>query len=541
VLFPGPVPGADREQIIRGFVRAGSASDGAYDRAREFLTEPMAKQWSPDGPVVVVQSESSMKVTITGAGTARLTAVADAVISPDGRYTTLPAGASRSVAVGFARIGDQWRIADLPDTFGRWIIAADVPRLFRPYAIHYVAVDRPALVSDIRWFPLDHLTTRLARAQLNDIPRYLADSVHTEVPSGARLLADGVPVADGVAAVDLSARVPTDQAVREGLWAQFVATLTQVPGVVAVALRVDGASLDLPGVGTPVTTIDSLGYEPEMPTTNVKALVRQGGDLRVLDGNVEAHRPGSQPDAAYPQIPAGVTDLAMSLSGTDLAGVETGRFVLTRWHGDRRTEVAGIGVDLGHPSYDRLGYLWVGGVGAKRSPETRLWAIDTIGRSGAIDEPVAVSADWLAERRVVDAVVAPDGVRIAVLSTDADGLHPRIDVAGIVRDEHGRPASLSAEPLRLGSPVTGFVGLSWLDNATIASLAGTAPTAMRPYVIGLGGDVRGLSPTPDGVALASTGGERAIRVVTAEGMVLARAGQQWVDEVEGTDVLVPGR
>ncbi len=60
-------------------------------------------------------------------------------------------------------------------------------------------------------------------------------------------------------------------------------------------------------------------------------------------------------------------------------------------------------------------------------------------------------------------------------------------------------------------------------------------------VIGLAGDVRALSPTPNAVAIASTGGERAIRVVTSSGMVLARAGQQWVEEAEGTDVLVPGR
>ena len=125
---------------------------------------------------------------------------------------------------------------------------------------------------------------------------------------------------------------------------------------------------------------------------------------------------------------------------------------------------------------------------------------------------------------------------------DAAGLHPRIDVAGIVRDARGRPSELSAEPLSLGSPVTGFVGLTWLDNATLVSLGRDAsPATLRPYVIGLGGDVRGLSPTPNGVAVASTGGERAIRVVTVRGEVLARAGQQWVGRTTGTDVLVPGR
>ncbi len=208
VLFPGPFPGADREQIVRGFVRAGSASDGAYDRARDFLTDPMAKQWTPDGPVVVIDNEASMSVRITGPGTARLSAVAEGVISAAGHYTTLPPQTRRSVTIGFARIDGEWRIADLPKTFGRWILAEDVPRLLRPYAVHYVADDRQALASDVRWFPLDHLTTRLARAQLTPVPEYLGDAVRTEVPDGARLLADGVPVLDGVATVDLSAAGP---------------------------------------------------------------------------------------------------------------------------------------------------------------------------------------------------------------------------------------------------------------------------------------------------------------------------------------------
>ncbi len=538
VLFPGPFPGADREQIVRGFVRAGSASDGAYDRAREFLTDPMAKQWTPDGPVVVVSSESSETVTITGPGSARLGAVAEGVISADGHYTTLPPKTRRTATIGFARIDGEWRIADLPKTFGRWILAEDVPRLLRPYAVHYVADDRQALVSDVRWFPLDHLTTRLARAQLSAVPDYLGEAARTEVPEGARLLADGVPVLDGVATVDLSARVPTDQAVREGLWAQFVATLTQVPGVVNVALRVDGASLDLRGVGTPVATIDDLGFEPETPSSAAGPLLRVGTELRVLEADVEQRTSAPRPTAAYPQIPVGVTDLALSLSGTDIAGVEPGRASLALWRGDKRTQVGGFGGTLGRPSFDRLGDLWVGVVGSKRSLAARLWVLAAA--SGASEEPAPVEADWLTGRRVTGAVVAPDGQRIAIVSTNAAGGGARIDVSGIVRDGDGLPVRL-AEAKPLGSPVTGFAGLAWLDNESITSLGRDTSNALRPYVIGLAGDVRALSPTPDAVAIASTGGERAIRVVTSAGMVLARAGQQWVEEAEGTGVLVPGR
>ncbi len=542
VIPPGPVDGADRDQIVRGFIRAGSASDGDYDAARSFLTEPMAKQWSPDGQIVILSNEASLSLKVTGPATGVVTAEAEAVLAPDGRYTTLAPGSRRSAAVGFAKIAGQWRIADLPKDFGRWLNSADVPRLLRPYALHFVATDRSALVSDVRWFPLDRLTTRLARAQLEDVPAYLAGAASSRVPKGARLLADGVPVVDGVATVDLSARVPTDQAVREGLWAQFVATLTQVPGVLSVALRVDGAALDLPGVGSPVGTISVLGFEPESLLSVVNPLLRQGSTLTVLgdgttDDGPQAVAPGG---AAYPQIPASVTDLALSSDGEQVAGVDPGRAGLSVWRGSTRTQYGGIGGQLGDPSFDRLGYLWVGGVGARRSPATRLWVVDTEERSGPAGQPTPVGASWLEGRRVVESKVAPDGQRLVVLSTDAAGLGARLDVAGIVRGVGGRPDHL-ADPLRLGGPVTGFVGLAWLDNETLTTLGGATPVTLRPYVIGLGGDVRGLSRTPNGVAVACPGGERAIRVVTAADEVLARTGPRWFKEADGSDVLVAGR
>ena len=543
VIPPGPVAGDDRDQIVRGFIRAGSASDGDYDAARSFLTEPMAKQWTPDGEIVIFSNEGSLSLTLTGPATGVLTGAADAVVSPAGRYTTLPAGSRRSAAVGFAKIAGQWRIADLPKGFGRWLSSADVPRLLRPYAVHFVAADRSALVSDVRWFPLDRLTTRLARAQLEEVPAYLAGAVRSEVPQGARLLADGVPVVDGVATVDLSARVPTDQAVREGLWAQFVASLTQVPGVLSVALRVDGASLDLPGVGSPVATITALGFEPESPLSVGDPLLRQGSTLTVLGEGAAAddRAPASSPGtAAYPQIPTSVTNLALSADGAQVAGVDPGRAGISLWRGSTRTQVGGIGGQLGDPSFDRLGYLWIGGVDARRSPATRLWALNAEEPTHPAVQPTPVDAGWLGGRRVVESKVAPDGQRLVVLSTDASGRRARLDVAGIVRDAAGRPVRL-ADPLRLGSPVTGFVGLAWLDNETLTTLGGTSPTTLAPYVIGLGGDVRGLSRTPGGVAVGCPGGERAIRVVTAAGEVLARTGPRWFKEADGTGVLVAGR
>ena len=59
VLFPGPAAGVDQVSIVRGFVRAGSASDAAYDNARAFLTAQSSEKWNPDRTLVLVVEEGA--------------------------------------------------------------------------------------------------------------------------------------------------------------------------------------------------------------------------------------------------------------------------------------------------------------------------------------------------------------------------------------------------------------------------------------------------------------------------------------------------
>ena len=69
-----------------------------------------------------------------------------------------------------------------------------------------------------------------------------------------------VPVQSGRATVDLTVRaLAADAVLRRAMWAQFLSTLLQVqlPAVNEVSLRVDGAQLDLPGLGA--TTVGLRG------------------------------------------------------------------------------------------------------------------------------------------------------------------------------------------------------------------------------------------------------------------------------------------
>ena len=63
VLFPGPAAGVDQVSIVRGFVRAGSASDGAYDNARAFLAARTSEKWNPDHTLVLLAGDVAPKAT----------------------------------------------------------------------------------------------------------------------------------------------------------------------------------------------------------------------------------------------------------------------------------------------------------------------------------------------------------------------------------------------------------------------------------------------------------------------------------------------
>ena len=541
-FFPGPAKGATQREIVLGFVRAGASSDGNFDTARSFLTEDADKGWLPEGEVVLYSPTTPLTVTNRTPDVAVLSGPVAASIGIDGRYVKAAGGASQKVEFRFARLDGEWRISNVPKDFGRWITTSDLGRLLQPYAVYYLASDRRALVPDRRWFPPDHLATRLARAQLDDPPAYLGDAVRNDIPRGSRLTADSVSVAEGVARVDITGPVPTDKTQRENVWAQLVSTLLQDPMVQGVTIRVRDVPLELPDVDLPVRTVDQVGFPAPPVVTTSRPMIRRGETIYLLPStsfvDTDPRKSGNV------DVLAGFHSLALSPDGSDIAAVDPDGSGLSRFHGTTRYEMPFFGTKVGHPAYDTRGFLWSGGVGLDEDTDKRLWTFSVSGDPASVRQTpgVALVAEWLVKRYVVEAKPSPSGDRVAVLHTAENGADAQVAVSGVVRGEGGRPTRLAA-PLRLGTTLLNPTGLVWLSNTSIATLAQRAGTkeTRRPYVLSINGEEQSLAETRLGISITSTGGERDIIVTNSDNTVISRAGQQWLSLGPGSDVLVPGR
>ena len=541
VFFPGPLPGANQESIVAGFVRAGAASDAAYDNARAFLTTAVSDDWNPDGTIVLLADDVPPSATLLDPATVRITAEAAGTVDANGRHTAAAPGTTVTATFGLSTVGGEWRISTLPKGFGRWIASTEVSRLVQPYAVHYVSTSRRALVPDVRWFPSDKLATRLARAQLVPVPDHLAGAATTAVPAGARLLGDAVSVDAGVATVNLiSSRLSPGESNRQNLWAQLVRTLSQDTGVTRVAISVNGVPVDLDGLDGTAGSLAEVGFRETPAAPLAKPVVRRGDEVAVFDpAGLGQQEPREPPGArTYPAVKQDFRHIALSPDGTELAGVDPDGDGMSRWKGTNRYEVPLAGVDVGNPSYDTRGFLWMGAVG-EGGAGGRLWVVAT-GANPADPTTAAarpVQADWLEGRRVLESRLSPGGDLIAVVSTLANGSDLRVDLAGVVRAGGSLPQRL-APPLRLASSLQRATGLAWLDDRTLVTLGVLRGGPQQPTVISIGGDVRPLTPAPGGVAISSTGGERDLWVVTDKGRLLGRAGSQWVDSGPATDLAV---
>lgn len=481
-----PSPGASPRVVLSGFLLAMVDYQPNYEIARKFLTSDVRDDWRPENGVDIVDDNY---VPTSGDGSAVVSGVLVGRLGPGGSFRE--ASGALTIDLGLVRDKDgEWRISKPPN--GLLITQSDFERTYRPLNLYFLEPGLGSLVPDPIYLPQGNFTASTMMQRLLAGPSdWLRPAVATAFPDKTAALS--VPVDDaGVVEVGLNdgaAGLNDDR--RTLLAAQTVWTLRQLDGVTGVRFNVSGAPYQIgrsaPGAAIPVTSMDS--YGPVAPQISTQLFVASAAGLLRLDDS------GGRRDALAVPGPLGVLAGIQSVGVTpagdraavvvkDKRGIRVGEF------GDREPatllpELAG----LRQPQYTRFGELLV--LQRPTATESVLWQV----RDGA---PQRVEVDLPAGTVLSSLRVAPDGMRAAVVVTDARGSHFGLMLVtrnGGLRLSAYREVTLT---LAQGTPLTRISQAAWTSATSLAMLASdSADSPLRVYQVSQDGtDLEALG-TPD--------------------------------------------
>ncbi|MAP64935.1 MAG: hypothetical protein CMH34_14590 [Microbacterium sp.] len=499
----GPQPGASPEEIVRGFVEAGTGPADNWATARLFLSTSLAETWDPTAGVTV-DDRGDRAYAEPAATEVSLTVQADATVNDTGAYET---GASGVTTLEFhlaQRDDGEWRITKAPDGI---VLGADqFPNVYGEYSLMYFDPTWTYLVPDVRWFPTINAATWIANALVGGDPSpWLAEAVSTAIPESVTLSRPSVPVSGGVADVDLSrSALGLEQDGLDRIYTQLQASLLAT-GVTEVRLTADSTPLAAEPVPVRSTRVST---SPLVLTAEGFGFL-SGDDLTAIEGLSAAM---TQVDAAAVQVAPDRDAAAVSTTGGEVVRVDAAGDVL----------VVDDRAGLIDPSIDPHGYVW----SVPREDPSGLIA------TGADGVAVTVADAFPDSTEIAALAVSRDGTRVAaVLSVNG---RLGIQVAGIVRDTDGVPLRL-ADPFSLGSVSGAGLSLAWLDDTTVAALtrSGTDVTLVEQAVGGPGASVTAPSGT---VSVAGANTDATVRLRSEDGLLFVRRATNW--EQTAADILV---
>jgi hypothetical protein len=515
-----PARGATPEDVVRGFIDAAASSVPERPVAKEYLTPEAAGSWTDAGGITIISPGFATATSEAGS----VVVTADLVGTVDQRGIFTVAGTEPfSFEFPLAEVDGEWRISDPPD--GLVILETDFERLYDPVDAYFLDPTLRRLVPDPRYLiGGDAQPTVLVDRLVQGPSAALAAGVDN--PLAGAGLARTVTVEDQVATVDLTDLDIEATPLRE-LAAQLVWSLTRLDDLTirSVVVTLDGEPLPLDGVPEEQTTDDWPAFDPDATPLETVGHYLDAGLLRTVEEGAPV--PGPAGNGGYGLSSAAVSADARTGELTFLAGVRPEAGQSTLLAGPYGGELAPVltGRTLSAPT-----------VAATR-PE--VWVVrdgTEIVRVPAGSRPQAVSAPTLAGLGRAQAIeLSPDGVRVAVVLTDLQGV-PRLHVGTVVRNEEGGVAVRDLPQVAPTlSPVT---DVAWRSNGELWVLAGD-PGEEAPYSLGVDG--WGLSQQvnsglPDQpTSLGAAPGREPI--VVAGGRLWRWAQGTWVTLVPGQEPL----
>ncbi|MDZ8171092.1 LpqB family beta-propeller domain-containing protein [Microbacterium xanthum] len=500
----GPQPGASPEEIVRGFVEAGTGPADNWATARLFLSTSLAEVWDPTAGVTV-DERGDRTYAEPSATQVSLMLEADATVNDSGAYET---GASGLTTLEFRlaqRDDGEWRITEAPDGI---VLGADqFPNVYGEYSLMYFDPTWTYLVPDVRWFPTVNAATWIADALVAGAPSpWLAEAVRSAVPESVTLSRPSVPVTGGVADVDLSrSALGLEQDGLDRLYTQLQASLVGT-GVTEVRLTADSTPLAAEAVPVRSTRVATA---PLVLTAEGFGFL-SGDDLTPIDGLSAAM---TQVDPAVIQVGVDRDVAAVLTTGGETVRVESDGDLLVV--DDRDGLIA--------PTVDPAGFVW-------SVPRDGPAGVLATGPDGVA---LTVAGAFPESTEIAAFAVSRDGARLAAI-VSANG-RLGIEIAGVVRDADGVPIRLT-DPLRLG-PVGGAgLSLAWLDDTTVAAVSrsGTDITLVEQPVGGAG--VSLTAPTGT-VSVSGANTDATVRLLSDDGLLFVRRAANWEQTADGILVL----
>jgi hypothetical protein len=488
-----PQPGATPDQIVDGFIRAGSGPADNWRIAREYLAPSIRDTWQPTASVTVDQLPArALALTAEDAVTVQLTPTA--LVDADGAYSVSDAGPT-SISFQLAQQQDgQWRITKAPD--GIVLDSDTFSRVYHSYSLMYFDPSWRYLVPDVRWYPSLNAATRIVAALVEGRPSpWLRGSVATSFPDDLGVRAS-VPIVDGAAQVELGAAALALPAGTLDRMQTQLNTSLATASITEVRMTVGGAPLTANPVKTASTSVDQ------------RALVEADGVFGFITGGEIEPVPG---------LSAGIQALdarSVQTSSDGLSAVvRVGDGTIVRVPSAGATTTVDTRPGLVDPTVDPDGYVWT-------VPADAPAAVQAIGLQG---DRVAVAAAWPTASRIAAMQLSRDGARVAAVV--AAGGRWYLWVAGVVRDETGAPVSLGAAQ---ELAVLGGVGVAvaWIDDRTLGVVSrSTGETTVLEQPVGGIALVTSLPAEVDAVSGANQAG--VVRLRGTDGGLYLKRGTNW--------------
>ena len=526
---PSDEGGETPQQILQGFITAGTGAADDYSVAREFLTDSLADTWSPTDRVLIYGADPNIVPDPDGNSYSVQLEVVGA-LDARGIRTDKASGTTETLSASLEQVDGQWRISSVPN--GIMISEVSFSLLFLAHNLYFYSSTYDFWVPDTRWFVQKAgIAANVVKAMLEGPAPYLQGAVTSAFPAGTALAREAVPVVSGVAAVDLSAEVLEDSSDlnRQQMSLQLTQNLIQLNNVNSVEMTVNQRAVDLGKEnGSPVEVI----ADPEV-----------GGTQIIVSQNELAYFKDMQPQAieGMPSVAEySPRDPALSLDLSTIAFLDADRSSLYLTGPNQEIRQVAEGTSLTAPSIDPQQWTWTASAGGSGA------GVLALPPGGEADDMVNLPVPWLAGVSVSELRISRDGARALLVTNEGGSSH--VLVAGVVRDAGGVPRTLTT-PLELAVSAGSGPGIAeappvnrakWVSEDSVLVAQTAEQGQVVPVILNLGKDPEALAGLGGITGLSAGKGEQNIYAQTSTAM-FKRMGNSWYEVGEGLrDPAFPG-